>query len=109
MYASRFHTKIFCSSVYKAYSDKVASLSPDLGVRAARLDALLKANGWQGGNTTLTTLGQNIAKGIDWTPDAAYAKQFGKIFCLADFNTAFSKPKPPAMSGNISCSRDYEI
>jgi hypothetical protein len=109
VYASHFQTDVDCSSIYSAYSDKVSALSPDLGVRAAKLDLLLKAQGWQGGNTYLTTLGQNIAKGIDWTPDAAYNKTVGKVTCQADFNTAFSKPKPPAMYGEISCFRDIEL
>ena len=104
-YAKHFKADFYCMSMYSVYTDKVGSLSPDLGVRAAKLDAVLQAKGWQNGYTSLTTLGQSIAKGIDWQPDADYTKTFGNITCDADFNTAFSKPKPAAISGRITCSR----
>lgn len=107
--AQHFKITVDCSYIYKSYSDKVNGLKPDLGARATTLEASLKNNGWTGGNTSISTLGQNINKGIDWTPDAAYTKQVGKTFCLADFNTAFSRPKPPALSGMVLCSRTFQL
>jgi len=109
VYAKRFKMVIYCCYSYSSYSDKISGLSPDLGARSQTLAATLKNNGWAGGVTNISTLGQNIRKGIDWTPDAAYMKQIGNTFCLADFNTAFSKPKPPALSGSVSCSRSFQL
>lgn len=106
LYAKNFKIMVDCTSSYSSFSDK---LSPGLGARAKNLGNSLKNSGWQSGITTIETLGQNIGQGIDWTPDAAYMKQAGKTFCLADFNTAFSKPKPPALNGSVSCSRLVEI
>lgn len=104
-YAYHFEIESSCAAGYASFSDKVSSLSPDLGVRAASLESALKANGWQGDNTSITTLGQNLSKGIDYTPDADYTKSFGKIQCDIDFNTAFSTPKPAAIAGRMTCSR----
>jgi hypothetical protein len=108
-YAKSFHAEVDCVSSYTSYSDKVSSLKPDLGQRTALLENYLRSNGWSGGNTTISTLGSNISKGIDWTPDAAYTKQVGKITCMADFNTAYSKPKPAAIAGGIECYRTYYL
>jgi hypothetical protein len=107
--SQHFKTTMDCSYIYKSYSDKVSGLKPDLEIRAATLETNLKNKGWTGGNTSISTLGQNINKGIDWTPDASYTKQVGKTYCLADFNTAFSKPKPPALSGVVMCSHTFEL
>jgi hypothetical protein len=109
LYAKSFHAEVDCTSSYSSYSDKVSSLKPDLGQRAALLENYLKANGWTGGNTTISALGANISKGIDYTPDAAYQKTVGKITCLADFNTAYSKPKPAAIAGSVECSRTFYL
>jgi hypothetical protein len=106
IYASKLQTEVGCYSNYSSYG---SNLPADLATRAARLEKALKNQGWSGGNTTISVLGMNIGKGIDYTPDAAYQKQIGGIFCLADFNTAFSKPKPPALNGTIGCSQEHGL
>jgi len=108
-YANNFHIEVDCSAHYSAYSNEVSNFKPDLGVRAANLEQTLKANGWAGANTSITTLGENLSRGIDYTPDAAYQKKIGKTECLVDFNTAFRSPHPTAISGSVDCSRTYEI
>ena len=107
--AQHFELDTICVAESLTYTDKVSSLSPSLEVRAAKLEAVLKANNWQGGNTSITQLGQNITKGIDWTPDADYTKNIGKIYCDIDFNTAFSQPKPAAIAGRMTCYRTIFI
>lgn len=77
----------------------------------------LQDNDWQGTYTndqptaSLTTLVQNIAKGIDYTPDAAYNKMIGDVTCLFDSNTAFKVPENPEkrMASRFTCSRTFYI
>jgi hypothetical protein len=109
VYAKGFHMEIDCSAMYSSFSDKVTSQSPSLADRAKTLEANLSKQNWQGGNTSITLLGSEIAKGTDWEPDAAYQKTIGKTQCLADFNTAFSKPKPPAIAGMVVCNRLFDL
>jgi hypothetical protein len=109
IYARHFKVQVYCAVSYSSYSDKVSNLHPDLSIRSKTLEQTLESKDWIRGNTSLETLGTNISTGIDWTPDAAYMKTVGKTFCLTDFNTAFSKPKSPALSGSISCSQPFQI
>ncbi len=105
-HAKHFKITLSCGAEYSAYTDRVA---PDLAANSARLSNQFKDQGWSFGNTDVGTLGKNISQGIDWTPDAAYIKFKGPIACLADFNTAFSKPKPPAINGSVSCNKAIDI
>ena len=108
-YAKKFHSQITCSATTNGFAKLSANQQTALAGGSASLEKLLKSNGWSGMNTSITTLGTNISKGIDYTPDAAYQKTIGKITCVADFNTAFSRPRPAAINGSITCVRVYEI
>lgn len=108
-YANGFTLNYFCGHAYQGYLSDVRNLKPGLADRATALEISLQAGGWMRGGTSITQLGSNIAKGIDYTPDAAYLKRIGAYTCLLDFNTAFSKPKPPAINGDMACSRSYDI
>jgi|GEM_PF-3263470 len=108
-YAKGFSSELSCGTDYKAFSSNINGLKPDLATRGSTLQIALQANGWTSGNTTLAELAGNISKGIDYTPDATYFKVVGKYNCLVSFTTAFSKPKPPAIAGDMSCSRQYGI
>lgn len=83
-----------------------------MNAEAEKTLGLLKSNGWSGEYgtksiyTSLVTLVKNVNSGIDYTPDAAYEKTIGDINCLFDSNTAFSSPKPPAISSNLYCTRE---
>lgn len=108
-YADNFDSTIDCASTYQGYLSDTRNLKPDLAQRAAALESTLKSAGWGGAATTITQLGSNISKGIDYTPDATYVKQIGDYLCMASFTTAFSHPKPPAINGLVSCNRYYGI
>lgn len=109
VYANNFSTQIICSTAYQGYLPDARGLNPSLAVRAADLQSSLKTQGWDGANTTLSELGSNISKGIDYTPDATYQKQVGEYNCMVSFTTAFSHPRPPAINGVVSCVRYYGI
>lgn len=108
-YANGFTSNYFCGHAYQGYLSDVRNLKPSLADRATALEISLQTAGWMRGGTSITQLGSNISKGIDSTPDAAYFKRIGAYTCLLDFSTAFSKPKPPAINGNMACSRSYDI
>jgi hypothetical protein len=105
-HAKHFKIQLYCSAIYSSYSDHIA---PNLAAGSAKLANQFTSNGWSLGYTDLSTLGKNISQGIDYTPDAAYTKFKGDIACTADFNTAFSKPKPPAINGSVSCTKVVDI
>lgn len=109
MYANGFTSNYFCGHAYQGYLSDARNLKPGLADRATALEISLQADGWMRGGTSLTQLGSNIAKGIDSTPDAAYMKHIGAYTCLLDFNSAFRKPNPPAINGDMACSRSYDI
>lgn len=111
--ASRFHELIGCSfqaSAYSRLSD--LSVSPDgFKTYAATLMAALQKEGWSGTYTndgpytSLGKLADSLAAGIDYQPNASYTKSVGKVSCIFESHTAFSKPFPPAVGSEISCVR----
>lgn len=108
-YAKGFSSEVVCTSTVNGFAKIPSNLQPGLAQRSKSLEALLKSNGWTKGNTSISELGANIANGIDYTPDAAYTKKVGKVECLLDFNTAFSKPKPAAIAGSLNCQQAFEL
>ncbi len=87
-----------------------------LKTTAVELQALLKANGWNGvydnnnpEHTSLVKLFTSVANGIDYQPDAYYEKQVGGVSCWFDANTAFSQPSPAAVSAKLYCSKSFNF
>ncbi len=116
-YTKGFTTEINCGVEFSAYYE-VSQNEADkanLSKNAEKLQALLQQNGWDGeygdmgDYTSLKKLVSNINNGIDYTPDASYQKDIGSVHCLFDSNTAFSSPKPAAISSHIFCSRTFDM
>lgn len=111
--AQGFRESLSCTSSLHAYSEtpRDAAGKATLNSNAQKLQTLLQQRSWEGEYTdtaqvmSLTRLVHNLNDGIDYTPDAAYMKTIGNMQCIMDTTTAFSSPKPAAMSTTISCSR----
>ena len=111
--AQGFRETLSCTSSLHAYTEmpKDAAGKAALNRNAEKLQTLLQQRSWEGEYTdtaqtmSLKRLVHNLNEGIDYTPDAAYMKTVGNMQCLMDTSTAFSSPKPAAMSTTISCSR----
>lgn len=107
--ARSYHTEIDCAATIKSYG-LVSSDSQTLRTNAAALQAKLDAAGWGGNpNMSLTQFISGITAGADNQPDATYTHYFGKNLCMLSTTTAFSKPKPPAMSTVFTCSRTVDL
>ncbi|HVX58503.1 MAG TPA: hypothetical protein VG964_02075 [Candidatus Saccharimonadales bacterium] len=115
--ARSIHTEVTCTYVIDVYA-KVSDLkdNPNLNTEAAGIEKSLKANGWDGTYglgaspyTSLTRLAKSLTSGIDYQPDAAYAKNIGKITCFFDSHTAYSHPAPAAIGSSYICSRTYDV
>lgn len=75
--------------------------------QAAKLDNLLKKNGWTETANATPTIKQwfeGITSGKDWYPDEGAYKNIGASHCSIDFFLAFSNPKPPAFNLQASCT-----
>ncbi len=115
--AQSIHTLVSCTYSYNSFkqTSQDAQAKASLNADAAKLQGLLQKNGWSGQYTdtgqytSLTKLVSSITSGIDYQPDAAYQKNIGKVFCLFDSNTAFSRPNPPAIASQFTCSRDVNF
>lgn len=86
-----------------------------LNDNAAKLQASLQANGWEGEYsndseyTSLVKLMSSLTSDIDYQPDATYSKRIGDIECTIANNTAFSLPSVPKFSTRIWCAKTYTI
>lgn len=82
---------------------------------ASSIQNKLQTSGWDGTFTndndyaSLNELIGNVAKGIDYTPDAYYSKSIGRVNCTFDTNTAFSVPAPAMISTNFNCIQTIGI
>jgi len=73
--------------------------------QAQELSRTLRANGWTSREDYPTVPWfQSVAGGVDYQPDQLNTKNIGNVHCMVDFFTAFSKPKPPAISLQASCN-----
>ncbi len=118
VFASGFKIQVFCS-----YTDNLSRDIPTgsaekqaLAANAAKLQALLQTNGWQGEYsndgqpyTSLVKLVSSLNDGIDYQSDATYQKQIGKVECMFGNTTAFSSPDPAKMNTGVYCSRVFNL
>lgn len=78
----------------------------ELVKHANELSVALQSNGWKSREDLLTVPWfENIAKDVDYQPDQLNTKKVGNFDCIIDFFTAFSKPKPTAISMRAYCTR----
>lgn len=114
-YADRFKISVSCVRSQTAYAtlEDRSLTAEQIVANAQTLQNTLQAEGWKGifaesdDATSLSKLVQNIAKGIDYTPDATYIKQVGSISCVFSSHTAFSAPDKPAFETQLWCGQEF--
>ena len=114
--ANGFSTQVDCTHNITA-TEEIAALSNNtnhLIGNAQKLQALLKANDWQGdfsqnGQNSLVGLMTDLTKGIDYHPDANFTKEINGTQCTFSNNTAFAKPDKPALTSRFWCTKSYYI
>lgn len=115
--AQKFSEVVSCTYTLHAYGPVATDDAGKqaLNARVVELQKQLQANSWQGyygkgeGTTSLETLVENLTQGIDYTPDATYAKKIGNVDCRFSSTTAFSKPSPVAINIEFSCTKTISI
>lgn len=73
---------------------------------AGQLDSALKQNGWTENENVTPTMRQwfqGITSGKDWYADEGAYKNTASAHCSMDFMLAFSNPRPPAYTLQMSC------
>lgn len=109
VFARSFHTQLDCSAMYHSYGP-VSSDKQVLRANAVALQAKLDKAGWAGNPVMpLTQFINGITDGADYQPDATYLMHFGTTTCMLSTTTAFSKPRPPAMNTDFSCSKTVNL
>lgn len=98
--------KLICRAEVHSYTVLPADAAGKqaMNAKARALSDLMAKNGWKSGNSPLVPWFQGITEGKDYQPDQFNYKHVGNMFCMLDYTTAFSKPKPPAMSVTMQCS-----
>lgn len=115
--AQNFSEEVGCSYTLSAYDviPQNDATKTTLDAASKKVENALQKNGWTGEYSdtgqyvSLHKLVTNITNGIDYTPDASYYKQSGPLMCVFQATTAFARPKPPAMSLQISCNKTYKV
>lgn len=107
--AQSIHIEMSCYAAYTMYGTvpTTGDAKTNINTAAATIQKLALGRGWTGGgpDNQLTKLVSSVTSNIDYNPDATYQKHIGSTWCTFSSTTAYSRPKPAAMSSSINCSR----
>lgn len=84
----------------------IRSTPEELNQQAAQLSDLLNQHGWhQRPDYPTKDWFNKISQQVDYQPDQLNTKTVDGMDCTVDFFTAFSKPKPAAVTLSADCSK----